>query len=85
MNFLKEIVNIKQNVYTFHENDDQFLCKDKLQDTMDYANFPSHSGNQNILCDSITLYCAGGCNEKKLKEKWSNFDSCDLGICTVTY
>ena len=29
--------------------------------------FPSHSGNQNILCDLITLYCAGGCNEKKVE------------------
>ena len=36
MNFLKEIVNIKQNVYTFHENDDQFLSKDELQDIIDY-------------------------------------------------
>ena len=36
VNFLKEIVNIKQNVYTFHENDDQFLSKNELQDIMDY-------------------------------------------------
>ena len=49
--------------------------------------FPSHSGNQNILCDLITLYCAGGCNEKKVEslKKWSNVDLCNLGSCTVIY
>ena len=28
--------NIKQNVYTLHNNDDQFHSKDELQDIIDY-------------------------------------------------
>ena len=34
---LKEVVNIKQNILTFHENDDNFLSNEELQSIIDYV------------------------------------------------